>query len=116
MGSRRAAGGKALKPGTVHQEDIEPAIVVVIVKSDAASGGFEEIFIFVFAAEDGFRIQTRFTANVQEADAKVGTLCLFRWRRIGLLLRLCSRSQPVGTGQREHVLEREHESRAAERC
>ena len=41
----------------VDEEEIEPAVVVVIVEGQAAAGGFEEIFIFADATENGFDIE-----------------------------------------------------------
>ncbi len=60
MRSRLAAGGKAFQPRAVHEKNIEPAVVVVIVEGDAAARGFQQIFVFVLAAENCFRIQSGF--------------------------------------------------------
>ena len=40
MRDRFVAGLKSLKPRTVHQKNVEPAVVVVIVESNPAAGGF----------------------------------------------------------------------------
>ena len=42
---RLLAGGKSLQPPAVHQEQIEPAIVVVVVEGQAAAGGFKQILV-----------------------------------------------------------------------
>ena len=42
-----AASGKALEAPAVHDENVEPAVVVVIVECDAAAGSFEQIFLFL---------------------------------------------------------------------
>ncbi len=46
------AARKAFQPPAVHQENIEPAIVVVVVKREAAAGCFEKILVLVLAAVD----------------------------------------------------------------
>ena len=48
-------------------KDIEPAVVIVIVKRDAAAGGFEQILVLVFSAEDGFDIQAGFARDVKRS-------------------------------------------------
>ncbi len=50
------AGGEAFEASAVDQENVEPAVVVVIVESDPAAGGFEEVFVLVLAAENGFGV------------------------------------------------------------
>ena len=57
MRSRLLAGWKSFEPPTVHQKNVQPAVVVVIVKCNAAAGGFEQIFVFVLAAIDCFRVE-----------------------------------------------------------
>src|SRR5580704_3696676 len=41
MRSGFAARGKAFEPRTIYQENIEPAVVVIIIKSNTAAGGFK---------------------------------------------------------------------------
>ena len=48
---RLLAGWKAFESSSVDEEDVEPAIVVIVVKGDAAACGFEQVFVLVFAAE-----------------------------------------------------------------
>ena len=55
--------------GAVGEEDVEPAVVVVIDESGAATGGFEKVFIALFAAVDGFGAEAGFAGDVDEADA-----------------------------------------------
>lgn len=74
MRSRLASGWKAFQPRSIHKKNIEPAVVVVIVKSYAATRGFEEIFIFVLAAKNCFRIQSGLTPDIDEAHAQIGSL------------------------------------------
>ena len=62
--------GKAFETPAVDDENIQPTVVVVVVESDAAAGGFEKIFIFVLAAVEGFSVEARFFGYVEEIDAK----------------------------------------------
>src|SRR5947199_7832300 len=66
------AFGKTFKARAVDQENIEPAVVVVVVKGDAAARGFEQIFVFVLAAENGLCIQTGFAAHIDEDHSVIG--------------------------------------------
>ncbi len=76
MRSRFAARGKAFEPRAVHQKDVEPSVVVVIVEGNAATGGFEQILVLVLAAKDRFRIQAGFARHVEEAHAQIAVLRL----------------------------------------
>src|SRR5580692_4280755 len=115
MRSRFSACRKAFESRSVHQKDVEPAIVVVIVEGNAAAGGFEQILVFVLAAEDGFRVQAGFAGDIEKADAQIVILdlrCAFRW--LGILLRR-GRLHPARTSHCEDALEREHKRGTAER-
>ena len=79
MRSRFAAGGKALEPRSVHQKDIEPSVIVVIVEGNAAARGFEQILVLVLAAKNRFRVQPGFAPDVDEAYAQIAAL---GWRFI----------------------------------
>lgn len=63
---------KAFKAGAVDKENVEPAVVVEIVEGDAAAGGFQQIFVFVFAAEGRFGVEARFARDIHEGDAEIG--------------------------------------------
>src|SRR5438309_9560691 len=63
--------GEAFVSGAVDEEDVEPAIVVVIVEGDPAAGSLEEIFIFVLASEDGLRVEARFFSDGADAQSQV---------------------------------------------
>src|SRR5580704_17243245 len=115
MRSRFAPWRKAFQSRSVHQKNVEPAVVVVIVEGNAAAGGFQQILVLVLAAEDGFRVQARFAGDIEKADAQIVILdlrCAFRW--LGILLRR-GRLQPARTSHREHALEREHKRGTAEK-
>src|SRR5579872_1583108 len=97
------AGRKSLEPPAIHQKNIQPAIVVVVVESQSATGGFEQIFIFMLAAVNGFGIQPGSAAYVNEGCADGG---------FGLCLRL--RPQRRWSPKAENVAQRENQRRAAE--
>jgi hypothetical protein len=64
------ARGKAFEARAVHPKNIEPAIVVVIVESDATTGGLRQIFVFMLAAKNRFGVEASFLRNVDEVDAE----------------------------------------------
>ncbi len=113
--SRLASDGKALQPRPVHQKNVEPTVVVVIVEGNAAARGFEQIFILVFAPVDRFGVQSGLTCDVEKAHAQIAAVDRrFVSRGSGFLLRR-TRSQPARTGHRQHAFQRKHECRTAER-
>src|SRR5205814_456719 len=65
------AGGKTFEAPAVDEKNVQPAVVVIIVEGDAAAGGFEKIFIFVLAAENGFGVEAGFARDVEEGNAKI---------------------------------------------
>src|SRR5438876_12170580 len=105
MRGRLGSCGKTFEPGAIYQKNIEPAVVVVVVEGNAATRGFEQILVLVFSAKDCFRIQAGLARNIQEANAKIGV------RPALLVLINSSDGRPARTGQTEHVLQREHDSR-----
>ena len=62
---------KTFQAPSVYQENIQPAVIVIVIESDAATSCFEQIFVLVFAAEYGFRVQPGFLGDVQEVDAEL---------------------------------------------
>ena len=110
-----AAGGKSLESPAVYDEDIEPAVVIVIVKRDATAGGLKQILVLVFSTEDRFGIQAGFARDVQEANAEI------RWRRrrAFLLTRILAgrrgSAQPGGESHFPDVFEGQHQRGPAER-
>ena len=58
--------GETFQARAIDQKNVEPAVVIVIVESDAAAGGFEQIFVFVLASEDGLHVQVGFTSHVEK--------------------------------------------------
>src|SRR5262249_9575861 len=71
MRNRLAARRKSFQTRAINQKNVEPSVVVVVIEGDAASGSFKQIFIFVLAAEDGFRVQAGLAGNVEEGYAEV---------------------------------------------
>lgn len=72
---RRLALGKTFQPPSIHEKNVEPVVVVVIVESGAAARRFQKIFVFVFAAIDGLCVEAGFAGDVEETDTD------FLWRR-----------------------------------
>lgn len=91
---------ETFQPRAVDQEDIQPAVIVVIIEGDATAGGFEQVFVFVFAAVNRFRVEPRLFRDIQKADPDISTRRRF-WFRGGLL------QQRMGTGT-EGTDERQH--------
>ena len=58
---------KSLEAPAVHEKDIEPAVVVVIVKGDSTAGSFKQIFVFVLAAIDCYGVQPCGPPDIDEA-------------------------------------------------
>ena len=67
---RFLAFGKTLEAPAIDEEEIEPAVVVIVVEGEAAAGGFEEIFVFADAAENGFNVEAGTFDDVDERDAE----------------------------------------------
>src|SRR5947209_20341298 len=78
VGGRSLAGGKSFEARTVHEKDIQPAIVVVVVESDTAAGCFEQIFIFVLAAENCFGVQAGFASYIDKCKSEGSSRCRIR--------------------------------------
>src|SRR5713226_3897743 len=106
---------KTFEAPAVDEKNVQPAVVVVIVESDATAGGFEKILVFVLAAEDGSGVKSGFTRDIQKGDAQIVCKCgvtgLFRCCALGKECR-----QPLfRERQGKHFLQREHDRGAAER-
>jgi len=95
--------GKTFEARAVDEKDVEPAVVVVIVESDATTGGLEKIFVFVFAAVDGFCVEAGLFGDVEK--------CYAEGRRFSC--RIGGSAFCVGrSGERKNVFKRENQSRA----
>jgi len=106
-------GGETFEAGAVDEKNVQPAVVVVIVERDAAAGGFEKIFIFVLAAENGFGVEAGFARDVEKGNAKivVGGGGARLWRNVAL--RKESRQPLLRERQGENFLQREHDGGTA---
>src|ERR1700688_16841 len=113
---------------TIYKKDVQPAIVVIVIKSEAAAGGFEKIFIFFHTAVDSFDIKARTFDDIHKADTQRRgfdrRLRAGRWRsglgvitaldRTNLLFRrnILLRGP---RGERHKIRKGKHQSRAAQR-
>ena len=59
-------GGKSFERRAIHQKNVGPAVVVVVEDRDAGSGGFDDVFLGVDAAENVLRGQAGFFGDVGE--------------------------------------------------
>src|ERR1019366_4066155 len=86
MAPRLLTRREAFQAPAVHQEDIQPTIVVVIIETQATAGSFQKIFVLSLAAIDGFHGQAGFFDNIYETEAERGALnrrLWCRWSRHG---------------------------------
>src|ERR1039458_1692953 len=74
MAPRLLTRREAFQAPAVHEENIQPAIVVVVIESQAAAGSFQKIFVLTLAAIDGFYGQARLFDHIHEAEAERGAL------------------------------------------
>src|ERR1700733_2809283 len=120
--------GKPVQPPTVHQEEIRPPIMIVVIESQTASSRLEKVLVMEYAAIDRLAREAGLRSHLNEADAEGCTLNgRFRagwWRRrprvIAALLRpdlrsLRRRLLLRGFGKGNNVGKRQHERRAAQR-
>ena len=115
MGCGFASRGKAFKARAIHDKDIEPAVIVVIVEGDAASRGFEQILVLVFTAKDGFDVQPGGARDIEEADAEIGRNCGYGFFRTYFLACNNGSVQPARSYRSQDALERQDQRGPAER-
>ena len=70
MADGLVALGKAFEPPPVHEKDVEPVVLVVVEEGRAAAGGFEQILVAMFAAEDGLDVQAGFFRHIDKLHAQ----------------------------------------------
>ena len=75
MIGRFLTSGKAFEACAIDEENVEPAVVVVIIESDTTTSGLQKEFILVLAAEKSLGMEARFTSNVHKSNSE------FRFRR-----------------------------------
>ena len=63
---------KALEGRPVDQEEVQPAVVVVVERRHPAAGGFEEIAVVLSAPEDGDGVEPGLARHVHEREVQAG--------------------------------------------
>ena len=70
MIGRLLALRKSLKRGSVDEENVEPAVVVVIEQGDAAPRGLDDVFLLGLSARHVPRSQTCFGRDILKLDLR----------------------------------------------
>jgi len=65
---RRLTLGKALQGAAVHEEHVEPAVVVVVEEGRAAAGGLEQVAVDVLPSEDRDRVEAGLAGDLAEGE------------------------------------------------
>src|SRR5437868_3252732 len=100
---------KAFQSPAVYKEDIEPAIVVIVIESHATACSLKQVFVFLDTAEDGLRIQSGLSRDIDKTDAKrIGGFLAFS--NFGF----CGRGLATQIERAEDLIEAQNESGAAE--
>jgi len=60
------------EPGTVHQKNIGPTVVVVVKDGHAGAGGFDDVFLGGNATEDLLHGEARLFRHVNEVGNRLG--------------------------------------------
>ncbi len=110
VAGRFLARREAIQAPAIHQEDIEPAVVVVVEERRPAAGGFEQVLVFLLVAEQGLCIQASFTGYVNELHAQTLLLGCCRGKFAAITELLDSQ----GSGPGETPGQRQNQSRAAQ--
>src|SRR5579859_7222433 len=74
MAGREIARGRSIESGAVHDEDVRPAVVVVIEDGDAGSSGFNDVFFGVHAAKDFRGREACFFGDIGEMSDGFGNV------------------------------------------
>jgi len=69
----RSFSGRRIESGAIDDENIRPAVVVVIEDGDARSGGFNDVFLGVRAAENDLVGESGFGGDVGEMSERFGS-------------------------------------------
>jgi hypothetical protein len=93
---RALPGGKSFELRAIHQKDVRPAVVVIVENCDAGSGGFDDVFFAVDAAESVLRGEAGFLGQVDEGRNRGGRRR--GWLRL-LPAQVCSEKQQGSRGQ-----------------
>jgi hypothetical protein len=85
MGSRFLPGREALQSPAIYQKNIQPAVVVVVIKSDTATGCLQQVLVLVFAAVNGFCVEPGLARNVNKTQSQASYFRgFFFWKIPGL--------------------------------
>ena len=68
--------GKPFQPPAVHDEYIQPSIVIVVIKSNAATCGFQQIFVLPLASKYRLGLESGLASNIDEAHIQRSWLLL----------------------------------------
>ncbi len=72
MTSGLVSSGKIFQAPTVHQKNVEPAILIVVVERNTATGGFQEVLVLILVAIDGFRVEARPSRHIDKLHPEWG--------------------------------------------
>src|SRR3984885_5894243 len=119
--------GEAIETPAVDEEEVEPAVVVIVVKRQAAACGLQEVFILALCTVGCCDVEAGLLCDVDVADSERRAFnrrlrAGWRWRGLclvsallranGFLWRLCRLLR--WRGQRQNVGKRQNECRSAE--
>ena len=123
MIGRFLSSGKPFQARAVHQKNVEPAVVVVIIESHAAPGRLEKVFVLVLAAVDGFCSESGFPGHIHKGDAQILSRSRGSQRRSSGILERCANRcarpcPPPGhrQRQRQNSFKRKHQRGPAKRA
>src|SRR5437016_5615970 len=114
MANRLLPFGESLKPPAVHEKDVEPSIVIVVVESDAAAGGLEKIFVLVFPAKDGLGVQPGLPSDIHKSHAQWGAIRFFCGGRDRFRLWSCRSKDLLSSQNQRGTAKRLQECAASE--
>src|SRR5215469_10111543 len=99
------ARGKTFKPPSIYNKNVQPAIVVIVIKSNAATSSFQQIFVFLLSAKNGLCLETRLAGNIDKSNAQRRFLFAFdlfvRRRRLAQKCRRTNCPQDLLEGQND---------------
>lgn len=64
---------KAIQPPAIDKEEVDPSIVVIVVKRQSAACRLEQVLVLEFTAIDSLYVQAGFFLNIDEVDTERGT-------------------------------------------
>src|ERR1700690_1148911 len=66
------SGGKAFESGSIHEEDVGPAVVVIIKDGDARAGGLDDVFLGLQTPEHVGHGQAGLFGHVGKVSCRLG--------------------------------------------